>query len=112
MRKSLFPAVLSVCLAAVATAAGAAEIHGTISAGGKAVAKGIAVKLECGAASSSTATDEFGAYSLKTAEPGDCKLALDYKGSSPSIKVVVYDRPSRYDVEIREESGKVTLARK
>jgi hypothetical protein len=112
MRKALSLGILSVCLVAVAAAAPAAEIHGTISAGGKPAPKGVAVKLDCGAASASTATDEFGAYSLKTAEPGDCKLTLDYKGSSPSLKVVVYERPSRYDVEIREESGKLTLARK
>jgi hypothetical protein len=112
MKKALSVGILSVCLVAAATAARAAEIHGTISANGKPAPKGIAVKLDCGPASASTATDEFGAYSLKTAEPGDCKLTLDYKGGSPSLKVVVYERPSRYDVEIHEESGKVTLARK
>jgi len=112
MKNAVSVGILSVCLVAVAAAGQAAEIHGTVSANGKPVPKGLAVKLDCGPASASTATDEFGAYSLKTAEPGDCKLTVDYKGASPSLKVVVYERPSRYDVEIREESGKVTLARK
>ena len=109
MRKLLSFGILSVCLS---LAASAAEIHGTVSEKGKPVPKGVAVKLDCGPASSTTTTDEFGAYSLKTAAPGDCRLTLEYKGSSPSLKVAVYEKPSRYDVEVREESGKVVLARK
>jgi len=112
MRKALFLGVVSLCLAAAA--ASAAEIHGTISESGKPVAKGVAVKLACGDVNATATTDEFGAYSLKTAAApaGDCNLTVTYKGSTPSLKVVVYERPSRYDLEIREESGKLTLARK
>jgi opacity protein-like surface antigen len=114
MRKALSLGVLSVCLAAAASAASAAEIHGTLSEGGKPVAKGTNLKLVCGDVIANAATDEFGAYSLKTATTpsGDCKLSVTYKGSTPSLSVVVYDRPSRYDLEVREESGKLTLARK
>jgi hypothetical protein len=114
MRRALSLGVLSVCLAAAAAAASAAEIHGTISESGKPVAKGVAVKLACGDVTAAATTDEFGAYSLKTptTPTGECNLSVSYKGSTPSLKVVVYERPSRYDLEIREESGKVTLARK
>jgi hypothetical protein len=114
MRKALSIGVLSMCLVAAASAASAAEIHGTLSEGGKPVPKGVNLKLVCGDVSANAATDEFGAYSLKTptTPTGDCNLSVSYKGSTPSLKVVVYERPSRYDLEVREESGKLTLARK
>lgn len=100
----------SVWLAAVA--ASAAEIHGTASEGGKPLPRGVAMKLECGGESATAATDEFGSYSLKINATGECRLSLDYKGASPSLKVTVYERPSRYDVAVKEEAGKLVLARK
>ncbi len=100
----------SVWLAAVS--ASAAEIHGTASEAGKPLGKGVAMKLECGGESATAATDEFGSYSLKINATGECRLSLDYKGASPSLKVTVYERPSRYDVVVKEEAGKLVLARK
>ena len=113
MRKLFFSGLLSVCLAGAASSAAAAEIHGTITENGKPVPKGVAVKLACGegTAAASATTDEFGAYSVKTAAAGDCTLSLDYKGAAP-LKVVVYEKPSRYDFEVKTDAGKVTLARK
>jgi hypothetical protein len=48
----------------------AAEIHGTVSEGGKPVAQGVALKLDCGGTSASASTDQFGGYSLKIAAKG------------------------------------------
>ena len=109
MSKRLSLGILSFALAA---GAGAAEIHGTISDAGKPVPQGVAVKLDCGGTTTSATTDQFGSYSVKTAATGDCRLSLDYKGSSPSLKVTLYEKPSRYDLVVKEEGGKVTLARK
>jgi hypothetical protein len=106
--------VLSVsafCLT-LASAAAAAEIHGTVSENGKPLPEGTALKLDCGGASASAATDQFGSYSLKVAVAGDCRLTLNYKGSSPSLQVTLYEKPSRYDLVVKEESGKLTLSRK
>ncbi len=94
-----------------AASAGAAEVHGTISENGKPLPKGVAVKLECAGASASGSTDEFGGYSVKTSAAGDCKLSVDYKGGS-SLPVTVYDKPSRYDLVVKTDGGKTTLARK
>lgn len=96
-----FPAVLA-----------AAEIHGTVSEGGKPVAAGVALKLDCGATSASASTDQFGGYSLKIAASGQCKVTVDYKGGSASLPVAVFEKPSRYDLEVRQDAGKLTLARK
>lgn len=109
MKKFLTLSTLSLALCA---AAGAAEIHGTVSESGKPLGKGVALKLECAGASASAATDEFGGYSLKTAATGECKISIDYKGSTASIKVAVYDKPSRYDLVVKEDAGKISLARK
>lgn len=109
MMKMLSIGVL--CLS-LASAAAAGEIHGTVSENGKPLPQGVTIKLDCGNASASATTDQFGSYSLKTASAGDCQLTLDYKGSNPSLKVTVYDKPSRYDLVVKEESGKLTLARK
>ena len=109
MKKALVMGA-SVWLAAVAISA--AEIHGTASESGKPLPKGVVLKLECGGESATAKTDEFGSYSLKISATGDCRLSLDYKGASPSLKVAVYERPGRYDVAVREEAGKLVLERK
>jgi hypothetical protein len=99
-------------LVTMASAAAAAEIHGTVSENGKSLPQGAALKLDCGSASASATTDQFGSYSLKVAATGDCRLTLNYKGSSASLNVTLYEKPSRYDLVVKEESGKLTLARK
>jgi hypothetical protein len=109
MRKLLGLGVLGFALAA---AAPAAEIHGTVSEDGKPLPKGVAMKLDCGGTTASASTDEFGGYSLKVAASGQCKLSIDYKGGSASLGVAVYEKPSRYDLEVKQEAGKLSLARK
>jgi hypothetical protein len=96
----------------LASAASAAEIHGTISENGKPLPAGVSLKLDCGGASAAAATDSYGSYSLKSSSTGECSLTVQYKGSSPSLKVTLYERPSRYDLVVKEEAGKWTLARK
>ena len=91
--------------------AGAAEIHGTITRNGKPLAA-TAVKLECGSASVSGQTDEFGAYSLKIGTTGECKFSLEAKGASSSLAITVYEKPSRYDLVLAEEGGKPVLRRR
>jgi len=97
---------------ALPLALSAAEIRGTVSEGGKPVAAGVPLKLDCGGTTASASTDEFGGYSLKIAAGGQCKLSIDYKGASASLSVAVFEKPSRYDLELRQEAGKLSLARK
>ena len=103
--------IVALCLT-VAAAAAAAEIHGTLSENGKSLPQGAALKLECASASASATTDQFGSYSLKIAATGDCRLTLDYKGASASLNVTLYEKPSRYDLVVKGEAGKLSLARK
>lgn len=109
MRKTL---LIGVCWLGLAWGVGAAEIHGTVSEGEKALPEGVPVKLDCSGTTASAQTDQFGSYSLKVAATGECVLSVEYKKSSPSLKVTVYDKPSRYDLVVKDEAGKLTLARK
>src|ERR1700730_13958591 len=90
----------------LASAASAAEIHGTISENGKPLPAGVSLKLDCGGGPPAAATDSYGSYSLKSSSTGECSLTVQYKGSSPSLKVTLYERPSRYDLVVKEEAGK------
>ncbi|HSB37130.1 MAG TPA: hypothetical protein VLH41_09640 [Thermoanaerobaculia bacterium] len=109
MKKSL---PLAAALFVTAFAASAAEIHGTISENDKPLPAGVVLKLDCGDVSASAKTDKFGSYSLKIAATGACQLSADYKGGNPSLKVMLYEKPTRYDVVVKEEGGKLSLARK
>lgn len=109
MTKTLVWSAVGVLAAALA---GAAEIHGTVSEGGKPVPEGVAVRLDCGGTTASAKTDSFGSYSLKTAAGGECTVAVDYKGGSASTKVTVYEKPSKYDLELKQEGGKWSLERR
>jgi hypothetical protein len=104
-------AVLALVLTG-ASAAAAAEIHGTMSDGGKPVPQGVALKLECGSGSADAKTDNFGSYSLKISGTGECRLSVDYQGATASLPVTVYDKPSRYDLAVRKDGGKLVLSRK
>jgi hypothetical protein len=108
MRKVL----IGVCWMALAGTALAAEIHGTVSEGGKTLPEGVPLKLDCSGTSASAQTDQFGSYSLKIAATGECTLSLEYKKASPSVKVTVYEKPGRYDLVVKEEAGKLVLTRK
>jgi len=109
MAKTLVMTLSGLALAALVAGA---EIHGTITQNGKPLAQGTPVKLACGSASASGETDAFGAYSLKIATTGECRIAVDVKGSSPSLAVSVYEKPSRYDLVLAEEAGKPVLRRR
>ncbi len=109
MRKLLWLGVLGFAFAAGMSAA---EIHGTVSEGGQPLPKGVALKLDCGETTASASTDGFGGYSLKIAATGQCKLSIDYKGASGSLGVAVYEKPSRYDLDVKEDGGKLSIARR
>jgi len=88
----------------------AAEIFGTISEGGKPLPAGVAVKLDCGASPITGTTDKFGSYSLKSSGSGDCNLTVTYNGASASLKVTLYEKPSRYDLVVKQEAGKLEVS--
>jgi hypothetical protein len=109
MRKTV---LIGVCSFGLALGVGAAEIHGTVSEGGKTLPQGVSLKLDCGGTTGTAQTDQFGSYSFKVAATGECVLSIEYKKANPSLKVRVYEKPSRYDLEVRDVAGKLSLERK
>jgi hypothetical protein len=104
--------LLGIALLAAAAAATAAEIHGTVSENGTPLAQGVKLKLACDMTAAEARTDEFGSYSLKIAATGECRLTVDHKGQTASVTVTLYEKPTRYDLMVKTEGGKLVLLRK
>jgi hypothetical protein len=84
----------------------AATIYGTIRQDGKPVAKA-RVELVCGASSVRSQTDVRGTYRFTVNQTGRCELQV--QGSS--ARVILYDEPTRYDFDVRQESDGRRLIR-
>jgi hypothetical protein len=86
------------------------EIFGDIRSGETYLAD-VPVVLTCGAEKVEAATDKAGSFRLKTAGSGKCTLTVTYKKQSPSVEVVVFERPTRYRFIVEESEGKLVLKR-
>jgi len=86
------------------------EIFGDIREG-EAYLADVPVTLVCGEEKVEVSTDKAGSFRLKTAGSGKCKLTVTYKKQSPSIDVVVFERPTRYRFIVEESEGKLVLKR-
>ena len=105
-------AILIFVSSVAATGARAGEIFGAVTEGGKPIAAGTPLKLTCPGGSASARTDSYGSYRLRGAVSGKCTLALEYKKETPSLDVVVYEKPARYDLSISVKGGKSVIERK
>jgi hypothetical protein len=86
----------------------AATIYGTIRADSGPLAN-TEIQLVCGARSETLRTDGRGAYRFTVGQTGRCELRLQGGGSAP---VILYNDPTRYDFEVRQEQGRRRLIRK
>ncbi|HKP29197.1 MAG TPA: hypothetical protein VJU15_07325 [Gemmatimonadales bacterium] len=86
------------------------EIFGDIREGETYLAE-VPVVLACGAEKVDGTTDKQGSFRLKTAGSGKCTLTLTWKKQSPSVDVVVFERPTRYRLIVEEVGGKLVLKR-
>lgn len=84
----------------------AATIYGTIRQGGKPVANAD-VELACARGRDSRRTDARGAYRFTINQAGRCVLRV-LGASSP---VILYEDPTRYDFDVRQEGGRSRLIR-
>lgn len=107
-------AILIFVSSVAATGVRAGEVFGTVTEGGKPVAAGVSLKLTCPGASApaSARTDSYGSYRLRGALSGKCTLQLEYKKETPSLEVVVYEKPARYDLVVSVKDGKSVVERK
>ena len=91
----------------------AGRVYGSITEGGKPVAKGVKVDVTCGGMTHSAETDANGAYAVMVPEQGKCTLKLTYQGQTPTFDVTSFDGSVQYDLVVEKHAdGKYTLKRK
>ncbi len=90
----------------------AGQIYGSITSGGKGVAKA-AIEINCGGAITKGATAADGSYRIPVPQQGQCTLMLpDYAGR-PSAVIFSNPNPSLYNFElVRRPDGNYELRRR
>ena len=88
------------------------QVFGTLTEGGKAVASGVEVVVDCSGEIVKAKTDSFGAYRVNVQKTGRCTFTLAYKGQNPSATVPSLGEPVSADFELQVKDGKYTLVRR
>jgi hypothetical protein len=79
----------------------AGQVFGQITEGGRSV-QGATIHLLCGSQPQvTTNTDMLGYYQLYVSHLGQCKLQINRNGMLPSVDVISYENPVRYNFDIR-----------
>ena len=88
------------------------QIFGTLTEGGKAVASGVEVVVDCSGVQAKAKTDNFGAYRVNVQKTGKCTLTLTYKGQQPTATIASQSEPVSADFELQAQDGKYKLVRR
>jgi hypothetical protein len=88
------------------------QIFGTLTEGGKAVASGVEVAVDCTGELVKGKTDNFGAYRVNVQKTGRCTITLAYKGQKPAATIPSLSEPVSADFELQLKDGKYTLVRR
>jgi hypothetical protein len=106
--------VYAILIAALAFAAPAfaGKIYGSITEGGKPIAKDVKVEVTCGSNSYTAQTDQYGAFNVFATDKGKCALKVYYQGQTPSFEVNSYDNAVQYDLVLEKQGAQYTLKRK
>ena len=88
------------------------QIFGTLTEGGKAVAGGAEVVVDCSGEQAKGKTDNFGAFRVNVQKTGRCTLTLTYKGQTPTATIPSLSEPVTADFELQMQDGKYKLVRR
>jgi hypothetical protein len=88
------------------------QIFGTLTEGGRAVAKGLEVVIVCSGEQAKGVTDSFGAYRVKVQRTGRCSFTLTYKDQKPTATIASRSEPVAADFELQVQEGKYKLVRR
>jgi len=105
-------AIAAVLILAMASAVMAGNVYGSISEGGKPIAKGVKVEVTCGANKYSAETDAAGAYRVFVKDQGKCALQVAYQGQTPSFEINSFEGSVQYDLVLEKQGTQYTLKRK
>lgn len=100
--------MLTLILALTRLAGG--EISGDLRSGDKYLAD-VPVKLACATDTVEAKTDKSGSFRIRSKDAGKCKLTVTWKDQSPSVDVVVFEKPTRYRLVLDTVGGKLVLKR-
>jgi hypothetical protein len=105
----------TICLAIALFSPGilsAGQIYGSISFGGKPVAR-TSIEINCNGAKTQDATAADGSYRINVPQQGQCTLTLTGYAGPPSAVVFSYPNPSLYNFElVGPTNGAYMLRRK
>jgi hypothetical protein len=88
------------------------QIFGTLTEGGKAVAPGVDVVVDCSGEQAKGTTDKFGAFRVTVQKTGRCTITLTYKGQKPTATIASTSEPVSTDFELQIQDGKYKLVRR
>ena len=88
------------------------QVFGTLTEGGKAVASGVEVVVDCSGEQVKGTTDNFGAYRVNVQKTGRCTITLTYKGQKPAATIASLAEPVSADFELQMQEGKYKLVRR
>jgi len=85
-------------------------IYGDLRLGDKYLAD-VKVTLTCGDATAEATTDAKGSFRVTVQGEGKCRVGVSYEGQTPSLEVVVFEKPARYRLVLEQAEGKYLLKR-
>ncbi len=88
------------------------QIFGTLTEGGKAVAGGVEVVVDCAGEQAKGTTDNFGAYRVTVQKTGRCTFTITYKGQKPTATIASLSEPVSADFDLQLQDGKYRLVRR
>ena len=97
-------------LGTIALVASVGEVFGDVRVG-EAYVKDAAVEMKCGTEVIKAKTDSTGSYRLSAKTSGKCTISVTHEGQSPTVDVVVFEKPTRYRLVLEKKGDTWTLRR-
>lgn len=97
-------------IGALAIGAPFGEVFGDVRVGEEYV-KEAAIELKCGTEVVKGKTDAAGSYRLTAKGGGKCTISVTHEGQTPTVDVVVFEKPARYRLVLEKKGDTWTLRR-
>ncbi len=97
-------------IAAFSFRAPVGEIFGDVRLGEKYLAD-MPVQLKCGDEIVKGTTDKSGSFRLAAKASGKCAFSITYDKQTPSVEVVVFEKPARYRLIVEAKDDAYVLKR-
>ena len=102
--------VFTFALGFILAASPAAEVYGDLRVGDRYVADA-AIELKCGTEVVKSKTDQAGSFRISARSMGKCTIAVTHEGQSPSVEVVLFEKPARYRLLLEKKDDNWILRR-